>query len=83
MSGIFGLSSYNDQNLSGNIPDRSRESFREYGYFGGGGSPNATGFNMTSVDRIDYSNDTATSSVRGPLSLMRRHLEAVGNNNFG
>lgn len=36
----------------------------EYGYFGGGGFP----ADSSTIDRIDYSNDTATASVRGPLS---------------
>ena len=34
-----------------------------FGYFGGG-FPNPQ---KSTVDRIDYSNDTATSSVKGPL----------------
>jgi hypothetical protein len=78
MSGIFGLSAYNDRNLAGLIPDKTRESFREFGYFGGGG-PTTTSV----VDRIDYSNDTATASVRGPLSLAKFSLAATGNSNFG
>jgi len=79
MSGIFGLSAYNDQNLAGLIPDKTRESFREYGYFGGGNAPG----NVSTVDRIDYSNDTATASVRGPLDIIKRNVEATGNSNFG
>ena len=39
------------------------KSSHPFGYFGGG-SPG----DKSSVDRIDYSNDTATASVRGPLS---------------
>jgi hypothetical protein len=37
-----------------------------YGWFGGG-SPGLT----TTVDRIDFSNDSAAASVRGPLSLSK------------
>jgi hypothetical protein len=37
----------------------------------------------SSVDRIDYSNDTATASPKGPLSLARFGLTATGNSNFG
>jgi hypothetical protein len=77
-AGIFGLSGYNDKNLSGLIPDKTREAFREYGYFGGG-QPGLT----SRVDRIDYSNDTQTASVRGPLSLAKSNLAASGNSNFG
>ena len=69
-SGVFSLSSYYDKDLSGNIPDRSREAFREYGYFGGGGTPT-----VSTVNRVDYSNDTTTTSVRGPLSGARRYFE--------
>ena len=49
-----------------------------YGYFGGG-----TPGSRSTVDRIDYSNDTATASVRGPLSLSRYGLAATGNSSFG
>ena len=35
------------------------------------------------VDRIDYSNDTATASPKGPLSVARGELGATGNQNFG
>jgi hypothetical protein len=37
-----------------------------FGYFGGG-FPGP----VSTVDRIDYSNDTATASPKGPLSLAR------------
>ena len=77
-SGVFSLSSYYDKDLSGNIPDRSREAFREYGYFGGGGTPT-----VSTVNRVDYSNDTTTTSVRGPLSGARRYFAGTGNSNFG
>ena len=51
-----------------------------FGYIGGG---NVGPANQSRIDRIDYSNDTATASVRGPLSLARRQLAASGNSNFG
>jgi hypothetical protein len=35
------------------------------------------------VDRIDFSNDTATASVKGSLSLARNFLSATGNSNYG
>ena len=47
----------------------------DVGYFGAG--------NSSIVDRIDYSNDTATASVRGPLSLSQRLLGATGNSSYG
>ena len=46
----------------------------DVGYFSGG-----TGGLVSTVDRIDYANDTATASPKGPLSLARRNLAATGN----
>jgi hypothetical protein len=53
-----------------------------YGWFGGGqggGSPTL----VSTVDRIDFSNDSATASPRGPLSAVRQSLAATGNSNYG
>jgi len=47
-----------------------------YGYFGGGAV-------VSRVERIDYSNDTATASPKGPLSSARGYLAATGNSSFG
>ena len=49
----------------------------EAGWFGGGGGP------VSTVDRITYATDTATASVRGPLSLARYALAAAGNTTDG
>ena len=38
---------------------------------------------MSTVDRVDYSNDTATASPKGPLTLARKGLSATGNASFG
>ena len=35
------------------------------------------------VDRIDYSNDTATATPKGPLSAARRYLAASSNADYG
>ena len=40
-------------------------------WFGGGGAT------VSTVDRITYATDTATASVRGPLSLARYQLAAA------
>ena len=53
-----------------------------YGWFGGG-QPAAGTAGILTVDRIDFSNDSSTASVRGPLSLARYHLAATGNSNYG
>ena len=54
----------------------------DFGYFGGGQLSNNTSITST-VDRIDYSTDTATASPKGPLSLARDELAATGNASFG
>jgi hypothetical protein len=53
-----------------------------YGWFGGGFSVN-TGSVYSIVDRITYATDTATASVRGPLSLARFGLASAGNTTDG
>ena len=52
------------------------------GWFGGGfgGSPI---IDRSTVDRITYATDTATASVRGPLSAAVQKLAAVGNSDYG
>ena len=56
---------------------------QSYGYFGcGAGFPIAPN-TRSIVDRIDYANDTATASPKGPLSLARYYLTATGNSSYG
>ena len=50
-----------------------------HGWFGGGGFPGP----LSRVDRIDFSNDTGTANIRGPLSSARSSLAATGNSNYG
>jgi hypothetical protein len=38
-----------------------------YGYFAGGQAPSLPNNGYSFVDRIDYSNDTATATPKGPL----------------
>ena len=53
-----------------------------YGYFMGGlGLPGPS--NFSSVDRIDFANDTATASPRGNLSADRRRHRGTSNSDFG
>jgi hypothetical protein len=52
-----------------------------YGWFGAGISP--TPAIVSAVERIDFSNDAATASIRGPLSSSRYNLAATGNSNYG
>jgi hypothetical protein len=52
-----------------------------FGWFGGGELPAGSSTNI--VNRIDFSNDSSTASVRGSLSLARGFLAATGNSNYG
>jgi hypothetical protein len=55
-----------------------------YGWFGGGGGLTPAPSTVVSrVDRIDFSNDSSTASVRGPLTLSRNVPTATGNSNYG
>jgi hypothetical protein len=56
---------------------------KSYGWFGGGGSVSPGTTLFSSIHRINYSNDTATGSTRGPLSQSRERLAATGNNDYG
>jgi hypothetical protein len=58
-----------------------------YGWFGGGAIPTPAAPSavtpVSTVDRIDFSNDSSTTLVRGPLTLSRNALGATGNSNYG
>ena len=83
--GVFRLKQVYEEQISGNWPTTASSegvgggspSPYPYGYFGGGPGP------LTTVDRIDYSNDTATASVKGPLSFGRYYIAATGNGSYG
>jgi len=51
-----------------------------YGWLGAGRIP---GTENSSVYRIDFSNDSSTASIRGPLSASKNNLAATGNSNYG
>ena len=53
-----------------------------YGWFASGSAPSVPG-NVSTVDRIDYSVDTATASTRGSLSVGAYNSSATGNSSFG
>ena len=52
-----------------------------YGWVAGGGD--AAVATITTVNRITYANDTATASIRGPLSANRYAFNAAGNPTYG
>jgi hypothetical protein len=54
-------------------------SAQTHGWFGGGATPTT----ISTVDRIDFSNDTGTANVRGPLTSTRYKTAATGNSNYG
>ena len=61
------------------VPPLPFDGHLDYGWFGGG----YDGGGLSTIDRIDYSNDTATASLRGPLSLARYGLAATGTSTYG
>jgi hypothetical protein len=54
-----------------------------YGWFGGGRAPGPPYIGYSYVQRIDFSNDSSTASVRGPLSASGYQMSATGNSNYG
>ena len=54
---------------------------QSYGYFGGGDTWPSN--KVTTVDRIDYSNDTPTATVKGPLGVVSYQAQVVGNDSYG
>jgi hypothetical protein len=65
----------------GNVTNTTWSSAQTHGWFGGGASPAVT--KISTVDRIDFSNDTGTANVRGSLSLSKNGSAATGNSNYG
>jgi hypothetical protein len=55
----------------------------DYGWFGGGYQPALSPGQSSSVERVTYLTDTATASVRGPLTAIMFVHKAVANDNFG
>jgi len=72
---IFSLSDFRKKQLLGEISERTRETYREYGYFGGSA--------LSIIERIDYSNDTSNANIRGNLLVSQILRSACGNSNFG
>ena len=54
-----------------------------YGYFAAGSPNGVFGPNSSTVQRIDYDNDTSTASPKGPLSRTTSQFAATGNANYG
>ena len=75
---IFSLERVNRYQITNQFPDIST-SRKNFGYFGGGLTPSIT----IRISRIDYTNDTVTSSVRTTLDVGRSYLASTGNDNYG
>lgn len=60
------------------INDTSRQ---EYGWFAGGASQ--PGSILSRIDRVDFSSDTGTASVRGNLNGNNSEGAGLGNDNYG
>lgn len=54
-----------------------------YGWFAGGVTAGSYAGTLSTVDRITYATDTATASVRGPLSYSTNVGAASGNDTYG
>ena len=77
MAGVFGLKKvYNRQRVD-NWPESAN-----YGYFAGGSAPTETPPEVTTIDRIDFFNET-TSTPGNNLTEGRQALASVSNSNYG
>ena len=79
---IFGIGEVYELQKEGQWVERNRESYREFGYFAGG-NDGVVGSSYSGVNRIDFSNDTATSNSRAILAIEGRYLSGVNNKNYG
>ena len=59
------------------------DTIANYGWFGGGSNPSLSPGFYSTVDRIDFSNDSVSAIARGPLSAVKYGAAATGNSNFG
>jgi hypothetical protein len=82
---IFGAFTLNDARGSRLTGDwLNKESVANYGWFGGGLIPaTPTPLAVSTVERIDFSNDSIAASVRGSLSVSKYASAATGNSNYG
>ena len=80
---VFSLDGANPASYAGDVDGQTRPTTTitgtPYGYFGGGKEPS----DVSTVDRIDYSNDTTTASTKGPLSSAKYTGGSTGNTSYG
>ena len=70
----------------GNLPSQASlgggAGNQSYGYTMGGYDGNSwNGASM--VYRVDYANDSASQTTKGPLSAGRKYVDSIGNNSYG
>ena len=70
-------------NLSSGAYQGAATGNANFGYFGGGQHAPDPTTPESRISRIDYSNDTVVSAIKGPLSAPKQNLAATGNANFG
>ena len=56
---------------------------KDFGYLAAGENPSVSPGTLSSVERVDYSNDSATAVAKGPLAAKRYKHAATGNQSFG
>jgi hypothetical protein len=79
--GAFTLGEVRSGRLTGDW--LNKEAVANYGWFGGGHFFSVNNIGLSSVERVDFSNDTGTASTRGVLSASRGYLTAASNSNYG
>ena len=77
---VFSLDGANPNSYAGDEPAPAGT---DYGYFAGGGSGAPGALGVTTVDRIDFSNDTATLAAAGNLTEKQNFTAATGNQSYG
>ena len=70
-------------NLNNPTAGASATGNQSYGYIGGGDALPSPSDSRSWVDRIDYSNDTATATPKGSLTGARKWAGATGNASYG
>jgi hypothetical protein len=64
------------------VTNTTWSSSQTHGWFGGGFAPAALA-RVSTIDRVDFSNDSITAIARGSLSLAKDQAAATGNSNYG
>jgi hypothetical protein len=78
---IFSLGDIRKKQLINEVPERTRETYREFLYYSMGGPFGNPGF--TQVYRLDYSNDTNVLNPHTFLTTQHTLAGASGNSNYG